>query len=399
MKSRRLVYAIAVMAIVGITAAIFAISQQSQTKAESNSPYSISSSPSLAAPAFALPSTTGNKISLSDYAGKKNVLLYFQEGVMCAPCWKQIEDIQKGYDLFKSLDIEVVTITVDPLNALIKESNKRAITLPVLDDGDLTISKAYGVLDYSMHPGSRPGHTFILVGKDGDIIWRKDYYPAGGSSGEGMNMEMNTNSDGRMYVPVDELLREIYKISYRLFPNDTTQSEINSIYNDGKASLIQNNTALGSTMVDHSMCITPIHMHADFKIYLNGNSLNLAQRKYMDQSMDVHFHPTVKVNPDDVPGIPFADMIHIHKENMTIRDFINTLDFDADILKMLNDKQTLQVYANGDLQQEGLDYVMQDKDRILVSYGNEIEIDKQIESVTTYAIIGKDKNPSLFGGC
>ena len=120
----------------------------------------------------------------------------------------------------------------------------------------------------------------------------------------------------------------------------------------------------------------------------------------MDQATDVHFHTTVKVKPDDLPGVPFADMVHIHKENMTIRDFLNTLDFDTNTFNMLHDEQRLKVYANGDLRQEGLDYVMQDKDRILITDSEtESEIAKQIESVSNYAIMGKDKNPSLFGGC
>ena len=60
------------------------------------------------------------------------------------------------------------------------------------------------------------------------------------------------------------------------------------------------------------------------------------------------------------------------------------------------------MYVNGEVHAEGLAYIMHDKDRILVSdtgqdkYG---EIAKQIESVTSYAIMGKEKNPSLFGGC
>lgn len=411
MKSRYLIYVIAGVVIVGTGIAIFAATQPFQTKAETEKPPSQSALPdkSLAAPtapSFTLPSTTGDTISLSDYSGKKNVLLYFQEGIMCAPCWEQIEDIQKEYDKFKSLDIELVTVTVDPLNALTKETEERGITLPVLEDGDLSVSKAYDVLDYSMHPGSRPGHSFVLVGKDGDIVWKKDYYPAGVNVG-GMNM----NSGGKMYVPVDELLREIYKIAYRLFPDSGNaagaSSQINGTSNyTGEAQNATNSTG-DTTMVDHSMCLTPIHNHADFKVYLNGNPLNLTQRNYMDQSSDVHFHPTVKVNPDDVPGIPFADMVHMHKENITISDLLDTLDFDDATSKMLSGNSgMLMVYANGELKPEGLDYVMQDKDRILVSYYDDTsgiikdeEIAKQIESVTNYAIMGKDKNPSLFGGC
>ena len=43
------------------------------------------------APDFELESITGEKIKLSDYLGKKNVVLFFNEGSMCYPaCWNQI---------------------------------------------------------------------------------------------------------------------------------------------------------------------------------------------------------------------------------------------------------------------------------------------------------------------
>ncbi|MGH9994267.1 MAG: peroxiredoxin family protein [Nitrososphaeraceae archaeon] len=348
------------------------------------------------APSFTLPATTGNNISLSDYKGKKNVLLYFQEGIMCAPCWKQLEDIQKEYGKFDSLDVEVLTITVDPLNALIKESQKRGITLPVLDDGDdLSVSKEYDVLDQSMHPGSRPGHSFILIGKDGDIIWRKDYYPAGQNMG-GMNMNMG----GRMYVPVEELLTEINKIAYRLSPTVSNTSRTPIVMNIALSS-----PSNAAPAMDHSMCITPIHKHADLKVYLDNVLLNMSQRKFMDQNAEVHFHPTVKVNPNDVPGVPFGDMVHIHKENVTIKDFLNTLDLDTNntLGKLIGNNGMMRVYVNEAYQEMGLNYVMNDQDRVLVTQITdgitEKDILTQIESVTSYAVMGKDANPSIFGGC
>lgn len=348
------------------------------------------------APSFTLPATTGNNISLSDYKGKKNVLLYFQEGIMCAPCWKQLEDIQKEYGKFDSLDVEVLTITVDPLNALIKESQKRGITLPVLDDGDdLSVSKEYDVLDQSMHPGSRPGHSFILIGKDGDIIWRKDYYPAGQNMG-GMNMNMG----GRMYVPVEELLTEINKIAYRLSPTVSNTSRTPIVMNIALSS-----PSNAAPAMDHSMCITPIHKHADLKVYLDNVLLNMSQRKFMDQNAEVHFHPTVKVNPNDVPGVPFGDMVHIHKENVTIKDFFNTLDLDTNntLGKLIGNNGMMRVYVNEAYQEMGLNYVMNDQDRVLVTQITdgitEKDILTQIESVTSYAVMGKDANPSIFGGC
>jgi len=89
------------------------------------------------------------------------------------------------------------------------------------------------------------------------------------------------------------------------------------------------------------LCAQLQYTHADLYIYLNGNLLNLTERKYMDQSPEVHFHPTVKVNPNDIPRIPFGDMVHIHKDNLTIRDFLNTLDLNNHTLKILQNLQTL----------------------------------------------------------
>ena len=128
------------------------------------------------APDFSLPATNGKTVSLKDYQGK-NVLLYFQEGVMCQPCWKQIGSMQKNSDLFNQIGTEIVTIGVDSASTwgpILKAEG--VTTIPVLIDDDRIVSGAYGVLSMpsQMH-SDRPGHTFILVDKDGKIAWIGDY--------------------------------------------------------------------------------------------------------------------------------------------------------------------------------------------------------------------------------
>ena len=429
----------AIVIMLSLIATIFPISLQNSFASKSINKISASENETSLKKAsdFNLPSTTGESIQLSDYSGKKNVLLYFQEGIMCDPCWKQLEDIQKVYDdKFKPLNIEVITITVDPINALIKESQRRGISLPVLDDDKLNVSSTYRMLDNSMHPGSRPGHSFVLIDSKGDILWEKDYYPSTGSNINDMGMNMRTDMNGRMYIPVDELLNEIYKYKDRLqiaessdkpknkaVINDTfngTKTNITStimktqIDDKSQLSMRKTNSSIDSMFKPMSMCLTPIHNHLDLKIYLNNIPLNLSQRNYMDPPPIVHFHPTVKVEPNDLPGIPVGDILHLHKGNVTIHDFLKTIDLDNKTKELLVDNSndtnkptSISVYVNGDLQKEGLDYFMQNKDRILLSIYNidknkkqfTHEIEKQIESVTNYAGLGKDKNPQLFGGC
>jgi len=128
------------------------------------------------APDFTLPATNGSTVSLNQYKGK-NVLLYFQEGVMCQPCWKQIGTMQQNIERFRQLDTEIVTISVDSPSTwepILKAEG--VTTIPVLVDLDRKVSKAYGVLNLpsQMH-ADRPGHTFVLVDKNSKIAWIADY--------------------------------------------------------------------------------------------------------------------------------------------------------------------------------------------------------------------------------
>lgn len=152
--------------------------------------------PSQVAPPIQLQSTTGGTYQLSGSRGK-TVLLYFQEGLTCQPCWDQLKAIQQNFPRFKALGIdEVITITSDPLDALKQKAADEGLTTPILSDPGLTVSSAYHANDYGMMGNSRDGHTFIVVGPDGVIGWRADY---GGPP------------NYTMYLPVDALLADIQR--------------------------------------------------------------------------------------------------------------------------------------------------------------------------------------------
>lgn len=150
--------------------------------------------PGEQAPPVALSSTDGGSFDLASMQGK-TVMLYFQEGLMCQPCWDQIVDIETEMGRFQDLGIdELVTITTDPLDALRQKVSDEGITTPVLSDPDLSVSQTYDTNSYGMMGDGRNGHTFIVVGPDGSIRWRADY---GGAP------------DYTMYLPVDSLLTDL----------------------------------------------------------------------------------------------------------------------------------------------------------------------------------------------
>ncbi len=150
--------------------------------------------PGLAAPDILLRSSVGGTFDLASMQGK-TVLLYFQEGLTCQPCWDQLVDIQKQFDRFTAIGIDqVVSITTDPIDQIRQKVADEGITEPVLSDPDLAVSRSYSANSFGMMGDSRDGHSFILVGPDGKILWRADY---GGAP------------DFTMYLPVDALVADI----------------------------------------------------------------------------------------------------------------------------------------------------------------------------------------------
>jgi alkyl hydroperoxide reductase subunit AhpC len=95
---------------------------------------------------------------------------------------------------FQSLNVALVSIAVDPVADLSLAVSQYGISTPLLADEGRKVSQDYGVLRWAM-PSGEPGHTFVLVGKNGKVTWIRDY----GTPENG----------GLMYVSVDELYREV----------------------------------------------------------------------------------------------------------------------------------------------------------------------------------------------
>jgi len=178
-----------------VAGALYAVFQHSNTPGKGG--YAIGS-PGIgqAAPGFSLASSTGGTLSLAQFKGKA-VLLYFQEGLTCQPCWDQLTDIQNNAAKLKAAGIDqVVSITTDPANLIVQKTTDMHLSTPVLSDPNLTVSAAYHANDYGMMGSSRDGHSFVVVGPNGRIRWRADY---GGAP------------NYTMYVPVSSLLADIRK--------------------------------------------------------------------------------------------------------------------------------------------------------------------------------------------
>lgn len=128
------------------------------------------------APDFTLESYDGKKLTLSSLKGK-NVILFFNEGLMCYPsCWNQIAAFGKDTDLGSKAVI--LNITVDPKNDWKQAIDKmpELAQATVLFDSNRQVSSLYGVLTLSssMHKGQFPGHSYVIIDKEGIVRFARD---------------------------------------------------------------------------------------------------------------------------------------------------------------------------------------------------------------------------------
>jgi peroxiredoxin len=101
------------------------------------------------APNFSLPSVSGEKVSLSQYRGKKNVVLSFVPAAWTPVCSDQWPGYNIAKDIFNQYDAILLGITADNIPTLFAWTNQMGqLWFPVLSDfwPHGAVAKKYGVL-------------------------------------------------------------------------------------------------------------------------------------------------------------------------------------------------------------------------------------------------------------
>ena len=144
------------------------------------------------APDFELDSTSGEKVKLSDFRGKKNVLLAFYPLDFTAVCSNENCAFSTDAAAFANAETEVLPISVDSIPTHKEFRSKYQMSHHLLSDFLRQVSQAYGVLIPERNFTQR---AYFLIDKEGKLKWRHIESELGHS---------RTN---------EELLNEIKKIS------------------------------------------------------------------------------------------------------------------------------------------------------------------------------------------
>ena len=121
------------------------------------------------APGFSLQARSGRTISLGEFRGKKNVLVYFYPKDDTPGCTKEACSLRDAWGELTRRDIEVLGISRDDAVSHNTFAAKFHLPFELLTDADHSVHEAYGAWGESQW-GVGPLRKSFLVGKDGRIL-------------------------------------------------------------------------------------------------------------------------------------------------------------------------------------------------------------------------------------
>ncbi|TBR18420.1 TlpA family protein disulfide reductase [bacterium] len=117
---------------------------------------------------FTLPDLQGNKVSLSDYKGKKPVILFFWAS-WCPHCRHGIEILKNMTGKLSADGVEILAINIgESKEKVLKFANSMDLKFKILLDLDSSLASVYSVMGIP---------TYFILNKEGRINFNDHYMP------------------------------------------------------------------------------------------------------------------------------------------------------------------------------------------------------------------------------
>jgi peroxiredoxin Q/BCP len=128
------------------------------------------------APDFTLSSQMGDNVTLSEYFGKKNTVLYFYPKDESPGCTREACKFRDRYEVFTGLGAEVLGISSDSLESHKSFATHHGLPFILLSDEDNKVRELYGV---SSTMGIIPGRVTYIIDKEGVVrhIFSSQFQP------------------------------------------------------------------------------------------------------------------------------------------------------------------------------------------------------------------------------
>lgn len=131
--------------------------------------------PALGAPApeFSLQDQHGNTVSLAQFRGSKQVLVYFYPKAMTPGCTVQACGLRDVKGELDALDTVVLALSPDSVKSLNKFAERDGLNFTLLSDADHAVAEQYGVWGMKKFMGREfMGilRTSFLIDKQGRLV-------------------------------------------------------------------------------------------------------------------------------------------------------------------------------------------------------------------------------------
>jgi alkyl hydroperoxide reductase subunit AhpC len=116
--------------------------------------------------------TFNETVSLSDFAGKNNVLLLFFPLAFSGNCIKQLCSARDNMAVYNKIDAQVIGISVDTVASQNKFSEEQGFNFPLLSDFNKEVSTAYDCIHESFTHMNMKGvskRSAFIIDKQGVI--------------------------------------------------------------------------------------------------------------------------------------------------------------------------------------------------------------------------------------
>lgn len=116
------------------------------------------------APDFSLKNQNGKIVKLSDFRGKKNVVVYFYPKDNTPICTKESCSFRDAYEIFQKMGAEVIGVSGDSVDSHKEFIADHKLPFTLLSDDKGELRKAWGVPKTAM---MMPGRVTFVIDKEG----------------------------------------------------------------------------------------------------------------------------------------------------------------------------------------------------------------------------------------
>jgi peroxiredoxin Q/BCP len=118
------------------------------------------------APDFTLPSQMGDNVTLSEYLGKKNIVLYFYPKDESPGCTKEACSFRDSYQQLADLGAEVLGVSGQSVESHVAFAGHYGLPFLLLSDEGNKVRELYGVPSTM---GILPGRVTYIIDKKGVV--------------------------------------------------------------------------------------------------------------------------------------------------------------------------------------------------------------------------------------